>query len=64
MGAGSTCGVCTLPGRSPRWRMGHPMEGLMPGMATPEEVSSLSHLPPDRADVLFLRLMIAHHEAA
>ena len=44
--------------------MGHPMEGLMPGMATPEEVSSLSHLPPDRADVLFLRLMIAHHEAA
>jgi len=44
--------------------MGHPMEGLMPGMAIPEEVSSLSHLPPDRADVLFLRLMIAHHEAA
>ena len=44
--------------------MGHPMEGLMPGMATPDEISRLSQLPPDRADVLFLRLMIAHHEAA
>jgi uncharacterized protein (DUF305 family) len=44
--------------------MGHPMEGLMPGMATPDEITRLSQLPPDRADVLFLRLMIAHHEAA
>jgi uncharacterized protein (DUF305 family) len=45
--------------------MGHPTtDGLMPGMATPEEVSRLSQLPPERADVLFLRLMIAHHEAA
>jgi len=26
--------------------MGHPMEGLMPGMATPEEISRLSRLPP------------------
>jgi hypothetical protein len=44
--------------------MGQPMDGLMPGMATPDEISRLSQLPPDRADVLFLRLMIAHHEAA
>ena len=44
--------------------MGHPMEGLMPGMATPDEIARLSKLPPDRADVLFLRLMIDHHEAA
>jgi len=44
--------------------MGHPMEGLMPGMATPDEISRLSQLPPDKADVLFLRLMITHHEAA
>jgi uncharacterized protein (DUF305 family) len=44
--------------------MGHPMEGLMPGMATPKEIGRLSQLPPNRADVLFLRLMIAHHEAA
>ena len=44
--------------------MGHPTDGLMPGMATPEEISRLSQLPPDRADVLFLRLMIVHHESA
>jgi uncharacterized protein (DUF305 family) len=44
--------------------MGHPTDGLMPGMATPEEIVRLSKLPPDRADVLFLRFMIAHHEAA
>jgi len=44
--------------------MGHPTDGLMPGMATPEDIERLSQLPPDRADALFLRLMIAHHEAA
>jgi uncharacterized protein (DUF305 family) len=44
--------------------MGHPTGGLMPGRATQEEISRLSALPPDRADVLFLRLMIAHHQAA
>ncbi len=44
--------------------MGHPMDGPMPGMATPEEVDRLRTLPPDKADELFLRLMIAHHEAA
>ena len=44
--------------------MGHPMDGPMPGMATPDEITRLSQLPPDRANVLFLRLMIAHHEAA
>jgi uncharacterized protein (DUF305 family) len=44
--------------------MGQPMDGFMPGMATPDEITRLSQLPPDRADVLFLRLMIAHHAAA
>jgi uncharacterized protein (DUF305 family) len=44
--------------------MGHPTDGLMPGMATPDELDRLYKLPPDRADVLFLRLMISHHEAA
>jgi uncharacterized protein (DUF305 family) len=44
--------------------MGRPTDGLMPGMATPEEIDRLSELPPGKADVLFLRLMIAHHEAA
>jgi hypothetical protein len=33
-------------------------------MATPDELDRLYRLPPDRADVLFLRLMISHHEAA
>ena len=27
--------------------MGHPSEGPMPGMATPEEIDRLSTLPPD-----------------
>src|SRR5215203_608173 len=44
--------------------MGHPTDGLMPGMATPDEIGRLSQLPPDRADELFLSLMIAHHAAA
>ncbi len=44
--------------------MGHPTEGLMPGMATPEEIERLEEASPDEADRLFLRLMIPHHEAA
>lgn len=60
-------GVWGLPitGEEPAmaW-MGHPTDGLMPGMATPEQIDRLSQLSPDRADVLFLRLMIVHHEAA
>jgi len=44
--------------------MGHPTDGLMPGMATPEEISTLEALPPEEADARFLRLMIPHHEAA
>ncbi len=44
--------------------MGHPTEGRMPGMASPEEVRELEVLPPDEADEQFLRLMIPHHRAA
>jgi hypothetical protein len=44
--------------------MEQPMEGPMPGMATPGEIERLGQLPPDRADGLFLRLMITHHQAA
>ena len=44
--------------------MGHPTGDLMPGMATPEEISTLETLPSEEADARFLRLMIPHHEAA
>jgi uncharacterized protein (DUF305 family) len=44
--------------------MGHPVAGLMPGMATPEEINRLREASPEEADVLFLRLMIPHHQAA
>jgi len=44
--------------------MGHPVEGLMPGMATPEEIDRLRDASPEEADVLFLMLMIPHHQAA
>ncbi len=42
--------------------MGHPTEGLMPGMATPEEIEQLQTLPVAKAEVLFLELMIRHHQ--
>ena len=44
--------------------MGHPTEGRMPGMASPEEIERLQSLPPDEADKMFFRLMIPHHRAA
>jgi uncharacterized protein (DUF305 family) len=36
----------------------------MPGMATPQELDLLHQAPLEEADRLFLRLMIAHHQAA
>jgi uncharacterized protein (DUF305 family)/putative copper export protein len=44
--------------------MGHPAEGRMPGMASPEEIDELQKAPPEEAAVLFLQLMIPHHQAA
>jgi len=44
--------------------MGHPTEGLMPGMAAPDEIEFLSKAPPQEADKLFLILMINHHQGA
>jgi uncharacterized protein (DUF305 family) len=38
-------------------------DGRMPGMATSAQINQLRTLPVDRADVLFLQLMIAHHTA-
>jgi uncharacterized protein (DUF305 family) len=37
-------------------------DGLMPGMATQAQVNELRTLPVKQADVLFLKLMIAHHK--
>jgi uncharacterized protein (DUF305 family) len=44
--------------------MGHPIEGRMPGMASPEDLDNLQQAAPEEADTLFLQLMIPHHEAA
>jgi uncharacterized protein (DUF305 family) len=44
--------------------MGHPTEGLMPGMATPQEIDRLKEALPEEADKQFLWLMIRHHRAA
>jgi uncharacterized protein (DUF305 family) len=44
--------------------MGEPTNALMPGMATPEEIQQLRDASPEEANVLFLQLMIPHHQAA
>ncbi|KAB8192629.1 DUF305 domain-containing protein [Nonomuraea phyllanthi] len=36
--------------------------GLMPGMATPEQLTQLKQAQGTQAEVLFLQLMIRHHE--
>ena len=60
-------GVWELPmtGAEPSmaW-MGHPTEGRMPGMATPEQIEALRKAPPEETEKRFLRLMIPHHQAA
>jgi uncharacterized protein (DUF305 family) len=43
--------------------MGHPTAGLMPGMATPEDLARLREAPAAEAESDFLRLMIRHHRA-
>jgi uncharacterized protein (DUF305 family) len=40
-----------------------PADGLMPGMATPEEMQALSEATGEDAERLFLELMIDHHKA-
>lgn len=39
-------------------------DGLMPGMATREELESLRSLPVPEAEIQFLQLMIRHHQGA
>lgn len=41
--------------------MGMSVEGLMPGMASPEQMASLRNATGDAADIIFLQLMIPHH---
>lgn len=41
--------------------MSMPVSGLMPGMATPEQMNALRGLEGVEAEVLFLQLMITHH---
>lgn len=41
--------------------MGMPVEGLMPGMATAEEIARLRNAQGAEADAIFLQLMIPHH---
>lgn len=57
--------VWGLPATGPEppmaW-MGHPVAGLMPGMATPEEMANLERLRGEAADIAFLQMMIRHHE--
>lgn len=56
-----------LPATGPQppmaW-MGHPTQGRMPGMASPEEIANLEKLSGEEADIAFLRLMIRHHQSA
>jgi uncharacterized protein (DUF305 family) len=42
--------------------MGMATNGPMPGMASADDVRSLSTLQVDQAEVLFLQRMITHHE--
>jgi uncharacterized protein (DUF305 family) len=46
------------------WMQGHSLDsdGLMPGMATPAEISQLQSLTGNALDVDFLQLMIRHHQ--
>jgi uncharacterized protein (DUF305 family) len=43
--------------------MDTPMEGLMPGMASAEQIEHLRNLRGREADGIFLNLMIPHHQA-
>lgn len=51
-------------GSGPRMEwMGMSVEGRMPGMATSEEINQLREASGVEADILFMELMIPHHES-
>ncbi|CAB4866156.1 unannotated protein [freshwater metagenome] len=59
MGTGATGAVGTMPGGT---MLGGTMPGgTMPGLATRPQVTALSTLPIDQAEISFLQLMIHHH---
>ena len=43
--------------------MGMPTDGMMPGMATTEELRQLRDISGREAEILFMQLMIPHHES-
>jgi uncharacterized protein (DUF305 family) len=48
-----------------KWMAGHDhvsADGLMPGMATPEQMTELTNSHGKALDILFLQLMIHHHQ--
>ncbi len=47
---------------APMTWMEHSVDGLMPGMAATADVQQLSELPVAEAEVLFLQLLIRHHQ--
>ena len=60
-------GLSQLGSQPPMTWMGHTGHGmgvLMPGMATPAQVSELSRASGLEAERVFLGLMIAHHRGA
>ena len=44
--------------------MDHEVAGLMPGMATTEQIDELRNLPYEQMVVRFMELMIVHHQSA
>jgi uncharacterized protein (DUF305 family) len=63
----SLWGVAPTGGEAMAWMAGHGghsmgADGLMPGMATEEELAELRSLSGTEFDVEFLRLMIRHHQ--
>jgi uncharacterized protein (DUF305 family) len=59
-----TWGISRTSGTPMSWMPGHHLEsdGLMPGMATPAQMAKLQTLHGTPMDILFLQLMIRHHQ--